>query len=572
MVDTIFGTIGNDLITPLAPLLQTSDNDDLVLADSGDDTIDTAGGNDFAVGEDGNDTITGGSGENILMGGDGNDSIIGGDGTDIILGDTWAGFNLPNEPTGADDPFGQFMKKVGELFGVSGRDKKELADLLEPILMDIDNTGKDTVFAGGGNDLIFGGALEDSLAGGLGNDYIEGGTENDILDGGAGIDRLFGEDGDDILAGGADADSLDGGAGSDTADYSGSAAAVNVFLDLSLPNTGGDAEGDTLISIENLIGSDGDDSLVGDSGENTIAGGAGADTIEGGAGEDTADYSTSATRVTVFLGSGTPNFGGDAEGDVLSGIEHLIGSNSGDNLLGDEGANTIAGGAGNDVLVGELGSDSLDGGQGLDILSGVDGGVTDILNGGSERDIAYYFTATTGQVVDMADHTNGATNSGEHVNDIWIDIEGFFGARNFSNTITGDARDNDLFGGNQADVISGGAGVDLLLGLRGNDVLNGGTGDDVLIGGRGTDTLTGDAGADFIYVHSNSGIDIVTDWNEAEDSFLFAGIGASNRTDLTFTDMGTDVEITYAAEPTFTVVVQNAELTDLDSDANYAFF
>ena len=79
---------------------------------------------------------------------------------------------------------------------------------------------------------------------------------DDTLEGGAGDDTLNGLAGNDTLIGGAGADALDGGDDTDTASYAGSSAAVTVSLVAGATNTGGDAEGDTLSNIENLIGSD----------------------------------------------------------------------------------------------------------------------------------------------------------------------------------------------------------------------------------------------------------------------------------------------------------------------------
>ncbi|GAA6210906.1 hypothetical protein NBRC116602_06460 [Hyphomicrobiales bacterium 4NK60-0047b] len=125
------------------------------------------------------------------------------------------------------------------------------------------------------------------------DDIIYGTYQNDILDGEGGNDTIFGLWGDDHLIGGAGADKLYGGFGSDTADYSGSSAGVDVSLARSYwwwgsdqTASGGDAEGDQLFSIENLIGSMHDDQLKGNWKNNRLEGGEGNDLLTGGWGHD----------------------------------------------------------------------------------------------------------------------------------------------------------------------------------------------------------------------------------------------------------------------------------------------
>ena len=91
---------------------------------------------------------------------------------------------------------------------------------------------------------------------GTGNDsanIITGNALANTLDGGAGTDLLEGGAGDDTLIGGAGADFLNGGAGIDWVDYSAGGAGVIVDLEDN-QGIGGDAEGDTFTSIENVRG------------------------------------------------------------------------------------------------------------------------------------------------------------------------------------------------------------------------------------------------------------------------------------------------------------------------------
>ena len=74
---------------------------------------------------------------------------------------------------------------------------------------------------------------------------------DDFILGLGGDDTIFGLAGDDHIVGGAGADALHGGPGSDTADYGSSLAGIMANLSYGV-GAGGDAEGDTYASIENL--------------------------------------------------------------------------------------------------------------------------------------------------------------------------------------------------------------------------------------------------------------------------------------------------------------------------------
>jgi Ca2+-binding RTX toxin-like protein len=111
--------------------------------------------------------------------------------------------------------------------------------------------------------------------------------------------------------------------------YSASTAGITVNLITGTGSAGGDAQGDILSGIENIVGSGFSD---------TITGSAAVNVIDGGAGTDTLSYAGSAAAVTVNLSTGTGS-GGNADGDIISGIENVTGSDHNDTLIGDAGVN-----------------------------------------------------------------------------------------------------------------------------------------------------------------------------------------------------------------------------------------
>jgi len=345
-------------------------------------------------------------------------------------------------------------------------------------------SGFENVIGSRNNDHIIGDSNDNSISGGSGNDVLEGRDGDDTLLGGNGNDSLEGGKGDDALLAGKGNDTLDGGAGSDWADYSDGFTGITVRLDHGTATYGSGSENyqDTLHNFENAQGSRHNDSIVGDDGANhlkgnpgddTLTGGAGADTLDGGAGSDTASYAASSAGVNVNLGTGTAS-GGHATGDVLNGIENLIGSDHADALTGNSGANHLTGGAGNDTLTGGAGADTLDGGAGTDTAS--------------------YAGADAGIVVNLG---HGRGYDGAALNDYLKNIENLRGSSH-GDVIIGDAGNNRLEGGAGNDVIGGDAGDDALQGQAGNDVLEGSTGADTLNGGTGTDTAS--------YARSDAGV------------------------------------------------------------------
>ncbi|MGE8191219.1 type I secretion C-terminal target domain-containing protein, partial [Pseudomonas sp. NPDC086278] len=127
---------------------------------------------------------------------------------------------------------------------------------------------------------------DDVLVAGTGNNVINAGDGNDVLTAGSGNNELHGGAGNDLLFSGTGNDLLDGGTGIDTVSYAHATAGVTVDLSLLTPQNTGGAGTDTLTGIENLVGSNFNDSLTGDNNSNVINGGLGDDILKGGGGDD----------------------------------------------------------------------------------------------------------------------------------------------------------------------------------------------------------------------------------------------------------------------------------------------
>ena len=357
--DTLIGDTGTDTATYAHAIVGVVANLDKPSNNLGEAAGDTYQSIENIIGSKHKDTLTGDAQANVLDGGLDSDFLAGGWSSDILFGRD--GNDTLDGGAGGD-----------VLDGGKDVDMASYVDSIGGVAVNLATGTANGGFATGDTlysiEWLAGSGYDDSLTGDLNANELHGDAGTDVLTGAGNSDSLFGDDGDDTLDGGADADTLDGGDGIDTASYATSAAAVNVDLAAGTCN-GGEATGDKLSGIENLIGSIHGDKLVGDLGNNTLDGGAGADGLDGRGGIDTASYATSVGGVNVNLATGTCS-GGSAAGDVLLSIENLTGSGSGDTLTGDTGDNILDGQGGQDTLVGGFGHDALIGGAGGDVLLG----------------------------------------------------------------------------------------------------------------------------------------------------------------------------------------------------------
>jgi Ca2+-binding RTX toxin-like protein len=311
-----------------------------------------------------------------------------------------------------------------------------------------------------------------------GNDTLTGGFERDMLNGGTGDDLLSGGLGNDTLDGDYGYDTLDGGNGTDTATYRFWWGGIKANLQTGVVSFFNDGNGgkESLISIENLVGSTGNDEIVGSLTNNFLSGGYGNDSIVGGDGNDIVD-------------------GGD-------GNDTLYGDNSDYSYSALHGNDSLSGGNGNDVLLGGYGDDTLNGGSGSNNLIG-----------GPGNDVV--------QVVDDTDITLDLSSRVTHGGNIDY-------LNNIEQVQLIGGESNNRLSANQATIsvkLEGQGGNDELVGGRFDDTLVGGTGDDTIAGGMGTNYLYGGAGKDvFTLFNFDPGMQIVGDFERTIDRFDMQGV------------------------------------------------
>ena len=254
-----------------------------------------------------------------------------------------------------------------------------------------------------------------------------------VLVGTPGDDVFCAGGGNDSIQGMGGNDTIDGGPGTDTVIYTDAPGGVNVNLATGVATGDGT---DTISNVENVTGSNFNDTIVGGTAKNILIGGKGNDSIDGGAGKDTASFAKSKAAVTANLLTGTAVSTAQGSGsDTLTRIESLTGTAKDDTLIGNSAANT--------------------------------------LNGAGGTDTVSYASASGGQTVDLG----AGAALGADGTDKLKSIENVTGS-NFADTITG---------GNTANVIKSGAGNDTI------NVIDGQANDSV-DGGTDTDSCQHDAG------------------------------------------------------------------------------
>jgi trimeric autotransporter adhesin len=425
------------------------------------------------------------------------------------------------------------------------------------------------------NDTFTGSAFADTIWGMGGNDLLNGGAGNDVLFGGFAYESQYSDknkgfltdSGQDTFVGGLGDDTMDGGGDADVADYSETgkeAGGINVDFRGAVPagapagvfaatvkanvlTAVGNTGSDTLINIEKVIGTKGDDlftitdsrqiviggdgldkvtatmqsfnlssvvgsgienldtlfatgavlggnelnnSIKGAAGADTLAGLAGNDTLDGGAGLDTASFATATQTVVVDLRTGTAS----GEGfDTLVGIENVLGSNFNDRMSGTAEANTLDGGLGADLMAGGAGNDVYFVNSLLDQVMEIRGEGTDTVFLSSV--VSGYVLASNTEVLDASrlttlDYTSKKLSISNNVFDAM-----------------GGDQWNLMVGNSGSNTVTGGVGVDFLMGGGVGSVATGGA--DLLQGGKGGDIYLYDGAHVTIKENASEGLDLV---------------------------------------------------------------
>ena len=295
----------------------TGGGNDFVDAEGGDDLVDGGGGNDVLAGGSGNDDVFGRNGDDDLSGGDGNDRLIGGDGDDFLSGGN--GVDRHFGEAGNDIIQGGLNSDVND--GGEGIDTVDYSRATNTQTINLVTNANIGGFAQNDTNISIENVLGslsngDNITGSAGDNVLDGQGAADVLRGFNGNDTLLGGDGNDFLSGDRGNDILDGGAGRDTVLFNGSEDGVIVDLVAGTATAQGGFSGDdTIVNVEDVRGSRGDDMITGDDNTNVLLGDLGNDIIIGGGGRD--NIQGGGGNDILIGGTGTDGLRGNAGNDVF---------------------------------------------------------------------------------------------------------------------------------------------------------------------------------------------------------------------------------------------------------------
>ena len=179
----------------------------------------------------------------------------------------------------------------------------------------------------------------------------------------------------------------------------------------------------------------------------------------------------------------------------------------------------------------------------------------DTINGGAGDDVIFGDSIYTDNLTWVNGNTGVAYTAANHEGEGMNALKEYLKWSVNGGSDAGDQQILDYVQSNWSSLLDGRA-------TGGNDTLNGGTGNDVLFGGAGNDTLTGGEGNDkFVFLaNSNSGQDVITDFQAGSDKVVFADVVSADKLSnavwddashtLSFSGVGKDGH-TYSNSVTF---------------------
>gem|GEM_PF-6201668 len=471
----------------------------------------------------GNDTITGNIGNNIINSRQGDDNIYATDGIDTINGGL--GTDTFHINTTQD---GSINLDAQTITGFTG-------EFIEnDTIIDIENITQ----TGDGNTTLTGNASDNTFITGGGDDNITFSSGNDTIDSGSGIDTfdysninsdtnfnlsvlddngyanftsgsnvtrirnienitataqddvitgndsnniINAGDGDDLIDGGAGLDTIDGGEGTDTATYESLNAAVTVSGD-TIFDINGNIE--TVTNIENITGTNYNDTFNSDAGNNNYLGAdgddifdasVGTDNFQGGDGTDILHFNAIDTNVSLTIDLGQADFKtaiGGAVNTSFNRIESIIGSFQSDTVTYASTSEDVtvnlqtnfATGLGGDADYNISGIENVTGGSGNDRIAG--DSFTNFLDAGAGNSDVLLSTTNQDGTLNLAllgNQISGYTGGDEELTgDTVVNFEGFEHTGTGNQIVTGSTLDNIIRTGSGDDIINGGAGADTL--------------------------------------------------------------------------------------------------------------
>lgn len=363
----------------------------------------------------------------------------------------------------------------------------------------------------------------ENLVGSNYSDTLKGTSGANVLAGLAGNDSLYGRDGNDRLIGGAGADLLDGGMGFDIADYSSGAAAVTLVANAAggWSGSGGDAQGDTLVSIERVTGTAGNDTIDASllTTDLFVDNGDGNDVVRGGSGNDSFVYGPGVNDISGGAGDDTFFFNDHTFAHGSSDIENptYIGE-----IEGGDGHNfldlsQLSGGA--EITLTE---DPLSPGD-VDLVIEEHIPVAEGITARIDADLRTSVNASLKSWLPRQDGDMRALAAESPV----IRHDGI-GGSTFDDTYHGSAGTDQFYGDAGNDQIFGRAGNDMLFGEDGNDVLQGGDGRDLLSGGSGNDSFVYAAVSGSPASRNETTLDRIEDFVHGQDRIDLSAIDADS--------------------------------------------